>query len=159
MVEKTSCCDAIELSCGTNEGEFIMARGIFPTSDIFKYMRPYCKYHPVVKFMFKSFIIPFIKLKQPSFFEGYNLNTSAKVKQTVSLPIITVGGMRSKNFMKEVIESGKTDFVSMARPLIMEPDLADKFKAEISEMALCDNCNKCVVASDTQPIQCYKMVN
>ena len=156
MVEETDCCDAIELSCGTNEGGFIMARGKFPTKAIFKYMRPYCKYNPVVKFLLKIFLIPFVKLKDPPFSEGYNLDTAAKVKQAVSLPVITVGGMRSKNLTEEAIEKGKTDFVSMARPLILEPDLPNKFKAGISEKALCDNCNQCVVATDTRTIRCYK---
>ena len=156
MVEETGCCDALELSCGTNEGGFIMARGKFPTGAIFKYMRPYCEYHPLIKFVMRSFLVPFIKLMQPSFYEGYNLGTAAKAKQAISLPIITVGGMRSKALMEEVIEAGKTDFVSMARPLILEPDLPNKFMNGVSEKALCDNCNKCVVAADTKPIHCYK---
>ena len=66
-----------------------------------------------------------------------------------------MGGMRSKSFMEKAIEVNKTDFVSMARPLILEPDLPSKFKAGTSEMALCDNCNECVVATDTISIQCH----
>lgn len=155
MVEKTGCCDSIELSCGTNEGGFVMTRGKFPTDAIFKYLRPHCEYHRIIKFFLKNFLIPFVKLKHLPFFEGYNLETASKVKQKISLPIITVGGMRSKSFMEKAIEMKKTDFVSMARPLILEPDLANKFKSGISEVALCDNCNKCVVATDTRPIQCY----
>lgn len=58
--------------------------------------------------------------------------------------------------MEKTIESRKTDFVSMARPLILEPDLANKFKAGLSQAALCDNCNQCVVAADTRNIHCYK---
>ncbi|NOZ85648.1 MAG: hypothetical protein GXP49_05190 [Deltaproteobacteria bacterium] len=132
-----------------------MARGEFPTSAIFKYMRPYCKQHPIVKSLLKTFLVPFIKLKQPPFTEGYNLETAAMVKQAVSLPVITVGGMRSRDFMEAAVESGKTDFVSMARPLIREPDLPNKFKAGLSKAALCNNCNRCVVAVDTRPIRCY----
>jgi 2,4-dienoyl-CoA reductase-like NADH-dependent reductase (Old Yellow Enzyme family) len=154
MVEETGCCDAIELSCGTTEGGFTMARGKFPTDALFRYMRPFCNYNPALKFLMKSFVVPFIKLTQPTFSEGYNLNTSARVKK-ISLPIITVGGMRSKRFMEESIEMDKTDFISMARPLIREPDLANKFRDGISEMASCINCNKCVVASDTNSIRCY----
>jgi 2,4-dienoyl-CoA reductase-like NADH-dependent reductase (Old Yellow Enzyme family) len=156
MVAATGCCDAIELSCGTNEGGFIMARGKFPTDAIFSYMRPYCNYPRLIQAFFKYIVVPFIKAKQPQFTEGYNLDTAAKVKQAISLPIITVGGMRSKQRMENAISSGRTDFVSMARPLIMEPDLPNKFKSGISEVALCDNCNECVVAADTRPIQCYK---
>jgi 2,4-dienoyl-CoA reductase-like NADH-dependent reductase (Old Yellow Enzyme family) len=156
LAERTGCCDAIEFSCGTNEGGFIMARGKFPTKTIFEYMRPYCTYHPVIRFFMKNLLIPFIKLKQPLFSEGYNLETAAKAKQEIFLPVITLGGMRSKGFIEAAIETGKTDFVSMARPLILEPDLANKFRDGISERALCDNCNACVVASDTRPIRCYE---
>ena len=133
-----------------------MARGKFPTDAIFSYMRPYCNYPWLIRAFFKYVLVPFIKAKQPQFTEGYNLDTATKVKQAISLPIITVGGMRSKQLMENAISSGRTDFVSMARPLIMEPDLPNKFKSGISEVALCDNCNECVVAADTRPIQCYK---
>jgi 2,4-dienoyl-CoA reductase-like NADH-dependent reductase (Old Yellow Enzyme family) len=156
MVEKTRCCDAIELSCGTNEGGFVMARGKFPTQAIFKYLRPYCEYRPLIRFLLKTLVVPFIKLKELPFSEGYNLDTSARVKQRVALPVITVGGMRTKNFMEKAIEEKKTDFISMARPLILEPDLANKFKTGASEKALCNNCNKCVVASDTRTIRCHE---
>ncbi len=157
MVEETGCCDAIELSCGTNEGGFIMARGKFPADAIFKYLRPYCMYNPAIKVLLKTFVVPFIKLRQPSFTEGYNLDTAALIKNKVTLPVITVGGMRTKSFMENAIKSDKTDFISMARPLIREPDLPNKFKSGVSRSALCDNCNQCVVAADTRAIQCYKI--
>ena len=155
MAEETGCCDAVELSCGTNEGGFIMARGGFPTQALLDYMRPYCNYHPAVKAALRLFVLPFVKMVQPAFEEGYNLATAALVKQETSLPVITVGGMRSKAFMEHAIESGKTDFVSMARPLILEPDLANKYEKGTSDKALCDNCNRCVVATDTQTIRCH----
>jgi 2,4-dienoyl-CoA reductase-like NADH-dependent reductase (Old Yellow Enzyme family) len=157
MVQDTECCDAIELSCGTNEGGFIMARGKFPTDALLKYMRPYCKYNSAKKFLLRYFAVPFIKLMQPPFREGYNLETAARMKQAVSLPIITVGGMRSRRFLDDAIEKNMTDFVSMARPLILEPNLPNKFRSGTSDKALCDNCNKCVVAVDTGPIQCHNL--
>jgi len=92
----------------------------------------------------------------PEFIEGYNLETAARVKQAVSLPVITVGGMRTKRFMDTAIREAKTDFVSMARPLLLEPDLANKFRNGLSEAARCDNCNMCLIASDTLPIRCHK---
>jgi 2,4-dienoyl-CoA reductase-like NADH-dependent reductase (Old Yellow Enzyme family) len=155
LVEETGSCDAIELSCGTNEGGFIMARGGFPTQALLDYMRPYCNYHPAVKAVLRLFVLPFVKLVQPAFEEGYNLETAAMVKRAVTLPVITVGGMRSKTFMEQAVESGKTDFVAMARPLILEPDLPNKYEQGISDNALCDNCNRCVVATDTQTIRCH----
>ncbi len=78
------------------------------------------------------------------------------MKRAISLPVITVGGMRSKAFMERAIREGKTDFVSMARPLLLEPDLANKFRTGITDVAACDNCNVCVVAADTVPIRCHR---
>jgi 2,4-dienoyl-CoA reductase-like NADH-dependent reductase (Old Yellow Enzyme family) len=154
-VEESGCCDAIELSCGTNEGGFTMARGKFPAGAILDNMRPYSEFNRFMKFTVRNIFAPVAKIFQPKFVEGYNLETASRVKQAVSLPIITVGGMRSKSVMEQAIDAGKTDFVSMARPLILEPDLPHKFKTGTSEKALCDNCNDCVVSVDTQPIQCF----
>jgi 2,4-dienoyl-CoA reductase-like NADH-dependent reductase (Old Yellow Enzyme family) len=155
MVDAAGTCDAIECSCGTNEGGFIMARGQFPTDAIFRYFRPYCEYAALTKALFKTFLVPFIRLRQPAFTEGYNLDAASEAKRSISLPVITVGGMRTKRFMEEAIESGRTDFVSMARPLILEPDLPARLRTGASDRALCDNCNQCVVASDTVPIRCH----
>ncbi len=155
MAEETSSCDALELSCGTNEGGFIMARGEFPTKGIITYLRPFCEFNRPMKHLVRCIVAPLAKIIQPPFTEGYNLKTAQKVKQSVSIPVITLGGMRSKKIMEEAVESDKTDFVSMARPLIQEPDLPNKFRMGKSEKALCNNCNICVVAADTQPIQCY----
>jgi 2,4-dienoyl-CoA reductase-like NADH-dependent reductase (Old Yellow Enzyme family) len=156
MVEKTGCCDAVELSCGTMEEGFYMARGAFPTDAIFRYLRPYCHYSPGWRFLTRAVVVPFMKVRQPGFSEGYNLPTAGRVKQTISLPVITVGGMRSRRFMEQAIASGQTDFVSMARPFIAEPDLVHRLESGGNATARCNNCNECVAASDTQPIRCYR---
>jgi len=156
MVEKTGCCDAIEISNGTNEDGMYMARGGFPTEGILKYMRPYRDMSWPIKMAVRLFVSPFATLYQPVFTQGYNLDTSAMVKKAVSIPVITVGGIRGKRFMDEAIAEGRTDYVSMARPLLLEPDLPNKFRDGVSETAACDNCNICVVATDAVPIKCHK---
>lgn len=156
LVEKTGCCDAIEISGGTNECGFVMARGDFPIKGILKYLRPYCEMNSLFKFGLRVFVAPIISLLQPKYTHGYNLHAAAMVKKAVSLPVITVGGMREKKRMDDAISAGNTDFVSMARPLLLEPDLANKFKDGKSDVARCDNCNICLVAADTVPIRCHK---
>jgi 2,4-dienoyl-CoA reductase-like NADH-dependent reductase (Old Yellow Enzyme family) len=154
LVEKTGCCNAIEISAGTNEDGFYMARGDLPMDAILGFLRPYCKMNSLFKSLLKL-AAPVIGMLQPPFFEGYNLDTAAMAKRAISLPVITVGGMRSRSFMEAAIRDGKTDFVSMARPLLLEPDLPNKFKNGLSEKALCNNCNICVVATDTVSIRCH----
>jgi len=156
MAEKTGCCDAVEVSAGSNEDSFYMARGAFPTEGILKYLRPYCKMGRITKGLIRYLAAPILRLMQPPFEEGYNLETAGKVKNAVSLPVITVGGMRSRAFMDSAIRDGRTDFVSLARPLLLEPDLANKFLRNESAKAKCDNCNICFVASDTAPIRCHR---
>ena len=156
MAEETGCCDAVEVSAGSNEDSFYMARGAFPTEGILKYLRPYCKMGAIAKGFIRYVAAPFYNLVQPPFEEGYNLEAAAKVKRAISLPVITVGGMRSLAFMESAIRDGKTDFISLARPLLLEPDLANKFMRKESTAAECNNCNICFVAADTAPIQCHR---
>ncbi len=155
LVEGTRCCDAIEISAGTNRNVFYMARGQFPKDAVLNYLRPFCQMSAIPKLLMQIVCELFAHLFVPPFEQGYNLETAAKVKRAVSLPIITVGGMRSKSFMDAAIKDGKTDFVSLARPLLLEPDLSNKFERGLSEVARCDNCNICLIASDTVPIRCH----
>jgi len=41
LIEETGCCDAIEVSAGTNENIYIMARGDMAVEGILKYYRPW----------------------------------------------------------------------------------------------------------------------
>ncbi|MEW6363144.1 MAG: NADH:flavin oxidoreductase [Acidobacteriota bacterium] len=154
-VEQTGCCDAIELSCGTNEAGFVMTRGAFPANAMLRYLRPFCHMSPPYRFVTKRLVMPAASLFQPRFREGYNLATAARVKRSIKLPVVTVGGMRERAFMEAAIDQGHTDFCSMARPLILEPDLPNKFRSGRTDRARCDNCNACVVATDTQSIRCH----
>ncbi|MEW6369248.1 MAG: NADH:flavin oxidoreductase [Acidobacteriota bacterium] len=154
-VEQTGCCDAIEMSCGTTEGGMVMTRGRFPADAMLRYLRPFCHMSPPYRCVTRRIVMPIASPLQPRFHEGYNLATAAKVRRSIKLPVITVGGMRSRAFMDAAIDKGNTDFCSMARPLILEPDLANKFRTGQSASALCDNCNECVVATDTQSIRCH----
>lgn len=157
LVEKTGSCDGLEISAGSNEDAFYMARGDLPAEAIARYMRPYCKWGRMKKFFLERMVAPVMAtpIFHPRFEEGYNLGAAAMVKRAVGLPVITVGGMRSKAFMESAIQSGMTDFVSMARPLIREPNLPNKFREGKSEAAKCDNCNRCFVACDTVSIRCH----
>lgn len=156
MVEATGCCDAIEISAGTNANVFYMARGGVPTDTILRCYRPFCEFSIFLKLLTRIACGFVARFSAPEFIQGYNLETAAKVKQAVILPVITVGGMRTRKFMETAIHEGMTDFISMARPLLLEPDLANKFKNGTSEAARCDNCNMCLIASDTLPIRCHK---
>jgi len=46
--------------------------------------------------------------------------------------------------MEEALASGLTDYISLGRPLIRQPDLVKRFREGELTRAACDSCNGCV---------------
>ncbi|MDF1533277.1 MAG: NADH:flavin oxidoreductase [Methanosarcinaceae archaeon] len=75
--------------------------------------------------------------------EAYFKQYSKAIKEAVNIPIILVGGVRSKTMMESLLSDGYADMISMSRPFIREPDLIIKLKSGESEQVSCVSCNKC----------------
>ncbi|HJH31757.1 MAG TPA: NADH:flavin oxidoreductase [Methanosarcinaceae archaeon] len=75
--------------------------------------------------------------------EAYFRHYSKMIKEAVNIPIILVGGVRSKPMMESLVSDGYADMISICRPLIREPDLIIKLKSGESEQASCVSCNRC----------------
>jgi 2,4-dienoyl-CoA reductase-like NADH-dependent reductase (Old Yellow Enzyme family) len=82
--------------------------------------------------------------------EAYFLAAAEAVKAAVEVPIILVGGMRSRAVMQEAVNEGKADLISMSRAFICEPDLVKRLAAG-QEKASCISCNGCF---NPQGIRC-----
>ncbi len=83
--------------------------------------------------------------------EAYFKQYSKAIKEAVDMPIILVGGVRSRTMMESLISDGYADMVSMSRPFIREPDLIMKLKSGESEQVSCVSCNRCF---DPSGIKC-----
>lgn len=95
------------------------------------------------------------KLFMP-FHEAYLLPYAAKLRQTLSIPLILAGGIRSPASAEQIIESGVADFVSMARPLVREPDLPNKWLRGDRQPAQCVSCNRCLgEVEQGNKLKCY----
>jgi 2,4-dienoyl-CoA reductase-like NADH-dependent reductase (Old Yellow Enzyme family) len=88
--------------------------------------------------------------------EAYFREASALVKNSVSVPIILVGGMRSKAVAEDVLLKGDADMVSFARPLIREPDLPLKFR-QGKDKADCISCNGCMKFLKLDKVKCVQL--
>lgn len=55
--------------------------------------------------------------------EAYFLEFAEKARATIKVPLMLTGGFRSLSGMAEAISSGAVDFIGLARPLALEPDL------------------------------------
>jgi 2,4-dienoyl-CoA reductase-like NADH-dependent reductase (Old Yellow Enzyme family) len=75
--------------------------------------------------------------------EAYFATNAKKIKEAVSVHVICVGGIRSREVMESIISTGKADMVSMSRPFIREPDLVEKLRKGLSDKAACISCNQC----------------
>jgi len=75
--------------------------------------------------------------------EAYFAPQARAIKQSVEIPIILVGGLRSRDVMQNVVNESICDMVSMCRPFIREPDLVNSMEAGRTDRSSCVSCNEC----------------
>jgi 2,4-dienoyl-CoA reductase-like NADH-dependent reductase (Old Yellow Enzyme family) len=75
--------------------------------------------------------------------EAYNLQVAARIRKAVDCPVMVVGGFRSYDIAERVIQSGEADYISLARPLVREPGLINRWQAGDTSRARCISCNGC----------------
>ena len=76
--------------------------------------------------------------------EAYYRNWCREIKNHVSIPVMIVGGLRTFNFMEEIVRNKEADFISLSRPLIRNPSLINDWKKGDRHRAECVSCNKCL---------------
>jgi 2,4-dienoyl-CoA reductase (NADPH2) len=93
----------------------------------------------------------------PDKIEGMNQDDAAKIKQASGLPVICVGGWQSAGRIREALNAGHCDVVSIARGLLANPDLVQRFAAgQDRPERPCTYCNKCAVNALLYPLACWE---
>ena len=80
-----------------------------------------------------------IKPKTPVFLDQTKL-----LADIVKIPVVLVGGLRDVDTLENAINNNNIEFVSLARPLICEPDIVKKWKNGYKGKSICLNCNNCL---------------
>ena len=75
--------------------------------------------------------------------EAYNLTLAHQIKKAVACPVMVVGGMRSYEIAEKTVAEDGLDYISMARPLIREPNLPNRWQSGDRSPATCISCNGC----------------
>jgi 2,4-dienoyl-CoA reductase-like NADH-dependent reductase (Old Yellow Enzyme family) len=75
--------------------------------------------------------------------EAYFQNEARAFKKDTSVPLILVGGNRSFQVAERLVNEGVTDYISLCRPLIREPDLINRWKSGDLSKATCLSDNMC----------------
>jgi len=133
----------------------------FPLDDVY---RRVLEHNPLVsgrpalqRALWKRFMLPRLQRRLQPFREAYNREAAREIRRRTRVPLILVGGIRSRAAMDEILESRDADVLALCRPLIREPDLADRLRAGSVRRSTCTNCNACAVMCDTTtPLRCYQ---
>lgn len=80
---------------------------------------------------------------RPGVNEAYFQGFAAQLADLVEIPVILVGGHRSVEHMEKVLNESRIEFLSLSRPLILEPDLPSRWKNGDTSPAKCISCNSC----------------
>jgi len=86
--------------------------------------------------------------------EGYFRDWVRQSRKVTDLPIMAVGGYRSRQVMDDVLAEGIADYISLCRPLINDPALPNKFRDGLLEKSGCISSNNCWAENPGEGIAC-----
>ncbi|HAX72429.1 MAG TPA: oxidoreductase [Firmicutes bacterium] len=75
--------------------------------------------------------------------EGTFEKETIAIANAVNIPVIMVGGIRSIAYINKIYETTKIKYFSIARPLICERDLINKWIQNPDQRARCVSCGNC----------------
>jgi 2,4-dienoyl-CoA reductase-like NADH-dependent reductase (Old Yellow Enzyme family) len=74
----------------------------------------------------------------------YYEEAARRYKAEIKTPLMLVGGIRSPREAQNLVDRGITDFISLARPLIREPDLVRRWQSGEMTQSACVSDNACL---------------
>jgi 2,4-dienoyl-CoA reductase-like NADH-dependent reductase (Old Yellow Enzyme family) len=90
--------------------------------------------------------------------EGANADDAYAIKKAVSIPVLCTGGFQTASVIRRLIEEGRCDAVTIARPLIANNDLVQTFaEGHDRPERPCTYCNRCLVNVLENPLGCYEL--
>jgi 2,4-dienoyl-CoA reductase (NADPH2) len=85
-----------------------------------------------------------------------NADYARQFRAHTGLPVIANGGFQRRGEIEAALTTGQCDLVSMARPLLANPDLVQRFEqGQDAPERPCTHCNRCSVATGVLPLGCY----
>jgi 2,4-dienoyl-CoA reductase-like NADH-dependent reductase (Old Yellow Enzyme family) len=88
--------------------------------------------------------------------EGQLLPEAAEVRRHLNIPVIVTGGFQTASVVRQALEDGHCDAVSIARPLMANPDLVNQWATGTDRAERpCSYCNLCLFHAPEDPLGCY----
>lgn len=136
LIESDGCVDALELTGGSsllNAMHYL--RGEVPMSE-------FIATQPKLIGMGLRVYGPHLFPSYP-FEEAFYLPLARQFREALSVPLILLGGVNRLDTIETALAEG-FEFVGMARALLRDPYLPEKFRAGIAAEGLCIHCNRCI---------------
>jgi 2,4-dienoyl-CoA reductase-like NADH-dependent reductase (Old Yellow Enzyme family) len=131
--------DAIELTAGSSlVNPMYLFRGDAPVREFAAALKPPIRWG--MRLTGKKF------LREYPYREAYLLRDARLFRAELTLPLILLGGITSRDTMDLAMAEG-FDFVAMGRALLAEPDLINRINADgagRSVRSACTHCNRCM---------------
>jgi 2,4-dienoyl-CoA reductase-like NADH-dependent reductase (Old Yellow Enzyme family) len=138
IFEREGVLDAIELTGGGSQvNQMFMFRGDAPRKEM-EAILPTPQ-----RIGFKLFGRALFK--EYPFEEAYFLPMARRFRETLSLPLILLGGINTVESIHQAMADG-FEFVAMGRALLRDPDLVNKMRDGTATAGNCIHCNKCMVS-------------
>ncbi|MFH1143258.1 MAG: NADH:flavin oxidoreductase [Candidatus Eisenbacteria bacterium] len=148
---------AIEVSCATMDLAMNIFRGGLPVEAALVHNPIFSRRPAWQKALWKRFGLPRLRRRLAPFSEAYNRPAARLMRGRTRIPLILVGGIRSRATIDDILLSGDADAVTLCRPLIREPDLPARMRAGRAARSSCLNCNLCAVMCDSaHGLRCYQ---
>ena len=84
----------------------------------------------------------------------YYLEECHQARKAIDKPLILVGGMRGLADIRDVVDGGLAEAISMCRPFIMDQHIVEKFRLGMISRSDCISCNRCIQEMHNQNLHC-----
>jgi NAD(H)-dependent 7beta-hydroxy-3-oxo-delta4-cholenoic acid oxidoreductase len=87
---------------------------------------------------------------------GIHRELSAAIKRVVDVPVMVVGRINDPLVAEDIVAKGDADMVVLGRPLLADPDLANKAKeGRLEDITPCISCTQCLARiMSMRPLTC-----
>jgi 2,4-dienoyl-CoA reductase-like NADH-dependent reductase (Old Yellow Enzyme family) len=148
--------DAVEISVGHYESGFPMVCGNF-NRCLRNMVKGSMAHLPRLRRYLMRTFRPLVALASNLLWkgrEGFNLDYTPAFTRTLGIPVICVGGFRTRAAMERAIGQGQCDAVSAGRAFIADPYFFRHLR-DNEPGPRCVDCNACVGHLGAQPADCY----
>jgi len=112
--------------------------------------------YSIKNILVKSMLLLFGRtlMKPFPFTNGYFMDEAAPVLQSVSIPVVAVGGIDTLDTINNAFDRGY-ELIGLARCLIEDPAFVNKIRNKAIHETKCNHCNYCVAVMYTGSMKCY----